>query len=75
MFNSYQINLSLENSLFIHISNVSFSLIMSLTVRYMMFMFVSKFLKALHFDEHNIIEFLERFEKHCDEYEIIEKKR
>ena len=44
-------------------------------VRYMMLMFASRFLKALHFDEHNIIEFLERFEELCDEYEIAVKKR
>ena len=48
---------------------------MSATVRYMMFMLASKFSKTLHFDEHNITKFLERFEKQCDEYEVIEKKR
>ena len=40
----------------------------------MMFMFASQFLKVLHFDEYNIIEFPERFEKQCDKYKIIEKK-
>ena len=75
MFNSHQVDLSSRNSLFIYILNVSFSLIMSATVRYIMFMLASKFSEALHFDEHNIIEFLERFEKQCDEYEVIEKKR
>ena len=75
MFNSHQVDLSSENLSFIHISNVSSSLIMSLRVRYMMFIPVSKFSKILHFDEHNIIEFLERFEKQYDEYEIIEKKQ
>ena len=40
-----------------------------------MFMFISKFLKMLHFDEHNIIEFLKHFEKLCDEYEVFVKKR
>ena len=38
-------------------------------------MLVSKFSKTLHFDEHNIIKFLEHFEEQCDEYKIIEKKR
>ena len=74
MFSSHQIDLSSRNPSFIHISSVSLPLIMSATVRYMMFMSVSKFLKTLHFDEHNITKFLERFEKQCDEYEIIEKK-
>ena len=41
----------------------------------MMFMFISKFSEALYFDKHNIIEFFERFEKLCDEYEIVIKKR
>ena len=40
----------------------------------MMFMLAPKFSKALHFDEYNITKFLERFEKQCDECEIIEKK-
>ena len=44
------------------------------TVRYMMFTFVSKASETLHFDKHNIIKFLEHFEKRCDKYEIIEKK-
>ena len=35
----------------------------------------SEFSEALHFDEHNIIKFLKRFEKQCDEYEVIDKKR
>ena len=38
-------------------------------------MLASKFSETLHFDEHNITEFLERFEKQCNEYEIIEEKR
>ena len=38
-------------------------------------MFASRFSKTLHFDEHNITEFLERFEKQCNEYKVIEKKR
>ena len=75
MFNSHQVDLSSRNSSFIYISSVSFSLIMSATVRYMMFMLASKSSETLHFDEHNITKFLERFEKQCDEYEIIEKKR
>ena len=74
IFNSYQINLLSKISLFIYISNVSFSFIMSTTIRYMMFIFVSKFSKTLHFDKHNIIKFLEHFEKQCDEYKVIEKK-
>ena len=75
MFNLHQIDLSSRNSLFIYISSVSFSLIMSATVRYMMFIFVSKSSETLHFDKHNIIKFLECFEEQCNEYEIIEKKR
>ena len=43
-------------------------------VKYMMFMFILKFSEALHFDEHNIIKFFERFEELCDEYEIVVKK-
>ena len=39
-----------------------------------MFILAPNFLKALHFDEYNITEFLECFEKQCNEYEIIEKK-
>ena len=73
MFNSYQIDLSLRNSSFIHISSVSFSFIIFSTVRYMIFMLVSKFSETLHFNKYHITEFLERFEKQCDEYEIIEK--
>ena len=38
-------------------------------------MLTLKFLKALHFNKHNIIEFFERFKKLCDEYKIIIKKR
>ena len=74
MFNFHQVDLSSRNSFFIHISNVSFSLIMFATVWYMMFLLVSRFSETLHFDEHNIIKIFERFEKQCDEYEIIEKK-
>ena len=40
----------------------------------MIFMLVSRSLKTLHFDEHNITEFLEHFEKQCDEYETIKKE-
>ena len=40
----------------------------------MMFLSVWRFSRTLHFDEHNIMKFLERFEKQCNEYEIIEKK-
>ena len=39
-----------------------------------MFIFISKFSETLHFDEHNIIKFFERFEKLCDEYKIVVKK-
>ena len=48
-----------------------FSIATSFAVKYMMFMLALKFLKTLHFDEHNIIEFFERFKKLCDEYEIV----
>ena len=41
----------------------------------MMFMLASESSETLHFDEHNITEFLEHFEEQCDEYEVIEKKR
>ena len=75
MFSFHQINLSSRNSLFIRISSVSFSLIMFAIVRYMMFIFASKFSKTLHFDEHNITKFPEYFEKQYDEYEIIKKER
>ena len=37
-------------------------------------MLASIFSKTLHFDEHNITKFLERFEKQCDKYEIIENE-
>ena len=75
MFSFHQINLSSKNSSFIYISNVSSSLIMFATVRYIIFMLASRSSKVLHFDEHNITKFLERFEEQCDEYEIIEKKQ
>ena len=41
----------------------------------MMFMSASKFLKTLHFDEHNMTKFFKRFEKQYDEYAVIEKKK
>ena len=44
-------------------------------VKYMMFMFILKFSKVLHFDEHNIIKFFKRFKKLCDKYKITVKKR
>ena len=75
MFSSHQVDLSSENPSFIHISNMSSPPIMPATVRYMMFMLAPKSSRALHFDEHNITKFLERFEKQCDEYEVIEEKR
>ena len=74
MFSSHQVDLSSRNSSFIYTSSVSSSFIMLATVRYMMFMLAPRSSETLHFDEHNIIKFLERFEKQCDEYEIIEKK-
>ena len=63
-----------EKLVFFYISSVSFSFIMSATIRYMMFMLVSRFSKTFHFDEHNITKFLERFEEQCNKYEVIEKK-
>ena len=74
MFSFHQINLLSRNSLFIHILSVSSSFIIFSTIQYIMFMLASKFLKVLHFDEHNITKFLKRFEKKYNEYEIIEKK-
>ena len=74
MFSLHQVDQSLGNLFFIHISSVSFSLIIFATVRYMIFMLVSKFLETLHFDEHNITKFLEHFEEQCNEYKVIEKK-
>ena len=56
------------------ISIFFFSIATSFAVKYIMFMFILKFLKALHFDKHNIIEFFERFKKLCDEYKIVMKK-
>ena len=75
MFSSSQVGLSFENTSFIHISSVSFSSIMCLTVQYMMFISISKFLKALHFDEHNVIKFLKPFEKQYNEYEVMGKRK
>ena len=63
MFNSHQVDLSSENSSFIYTSSVLFSFITFAIVRYMMFMFVSRFSKALHFDEYNITNFFKYFEK------------
>ena len=58
------------------IISISFSsLVMFFAVRYIILMFALKFFKALHFDEHNIIEFFKHFEKLYDEYEITVKKR
>ena len=75
MFSSYQIDLFSKNTSFFHTSSTLFSLNMLSTIQYMMFMPVSEFSKALHFDEHNITKFLERFEKQCNEYEVIDEKR
>ena len=74
MFSSHQIDLLSRNSSFIHISNVSSSFIMFSTVWHTMFMLASKFSKALHFDKHNIIKFLKRFEEQYNEYKVIKKK-
>ena len=74
MFSSHQVDLSSENSFFIHISSVLFSFIMFSTIWYMIFVLASRFSKALQFDKYNITKFLKRFEKQCDKYEIIEKK-
>ena len=41
----------------------------------MIFIFASKSSETLHFDEHNIIEFLKRFKKLCNKYKIIVKKQ
>ena len=75
LFNLHQVDLLSRNLFFIHISSVSSLLIILFTIRYMIFMSASKFLKILHFDEYNITEFLERFEKQCNEYKIIKKKQ
>ena len=75
MFNFHQVDLSSKNPSFIYILKLSSSLIMSLTIRYIMLISISKFSKALHFDEHNITKFLDYFEKRYDKYEIIKKKR
>ena len=50
------------------------SIVTFFAVKYIMFMFISKFSKTLHFDEYNIIEFFKRFKKLCDKYEIVVKK-
>ena len=52
-----------------------FSFVMLFAVQYIMLMFASKSSEALHFDEHNIIEFFKRFKKLCDEYKITVKKQ
>ena len=51
-----------------------FSIATPFAVKYMIFMFASKFSKTLHFNEYNIIEFFKRFEKLCDKYEVFMKK-
>ena len=66
---------SFIESLKMPILNFFFSIATFFAVKYMMFMFASKFSKMLHFDKHNIIKFFERFEKLCDEYEIVVKKQ
>ena len=75
MFNSYQIDLSSRSTSFLNTLNVLSSLIIFLTVRYIIFMLTSESFETLHLNKHNITKFLKRFEKQCDEYEIIEKKR
>ena len=59
----------------ITISIFFFSIATSFAVKYIMFMFALKSSETLHFDEHNIIEFFKRFEKLCDKYEVVIKKR
>ena len=71
---------SLKISSFIESSKMTISIsfssfVMLFAIRYMMFMSALKFSEALHFNEHNIIKFFERFKKLCDEYKIIVKKR
>ena len=70
---------SLRISSFIKFSKMTtsifFSIVISFAVRYMMFMSASKSSETLHFNEHNINEFLKRFEKLCDKYEVTVKKR
>ena len=70
---------SLKISSFIEFSKMTtstfFSIAMFFAVRYMMFMFALRSSETLHFDEHNIIKFLKRFEKLCDEYKVTVKKR
>ena len=73
MFNSHQVNLSSENPPFIYISSASSSLIISLIIRYIMFLFASKFSNTLHFDEYNIMKFCERFEKQYDGFKSLRK--
>ena len=71
---------SLKISSFIKFSKMSisiffFSIATLFAIKYMMLMLASRSSKTLHFNEHNIIKFLERFEKLCNEYEIAVKKR
>ena len=47
----------------ITISISFFSIATLFAIKYMMFMFVSKFSETLHFDEHNIIEFFKRCQR------------
>ena len=72
-------SISLKISSFIEFSKmiilIFFSIAMSFAVQYIMFIFTLKSSETLHFDEHNIIEFLKYFEKLCDEYKITVKKR
>ena len=74
MFSFYQIDLSSKSTSFFNILNVSFSLIMFSIVWYIIFIIAFESSEALHFNKQNITKFLKRFEKQCDEYEIIEKK-
>ena len=43
-------------------------------IKYIMFIFISKFSEMLYFDKHNIIKFFGRFKKLCNEYKIFIKK-
>ena len=71
--NSLKISSFIE-SLKMTISIFFFLIATSFAVKYMIFMLVLKSLKTLHFNKHNIIEFLKHFEKLCDEYKVFVKK-
>ena len=74
MFNFHQIDLFSKSTPFFYISNTLFSLNIFSTIRYIMIMLAFESFETLYFDEHNITKFLKRFEKQCDEYEVIDEK-